>query len=130
LLLIGSSSPDDANDLSTTDFIKPHAGIRKKALESEMVSNQEKYSTLHFTKANNILESNPDDEGMNTYVVPFLILMWCTLDETRHCELSGTSFNNDFSITFDVREPSMAMSNLVFNVGFEMQLEIGEVLER
>lgn len=75
MLLIGSSSPDDANDLSTTDFIKPHAGIRKKALESEMVSNQEKYSTLHFTKANNILESNPDDEGMNTYVVPFFILM-------------------------------------------------------
>lgn len=63
LLLLSSSSPDDVNDLSTTDFIKPHAGIRKKALEDPWVLKQEKYSSMHFVKADNVLESNPDAEG-------------------------------------------------------------------
>ncbi|KAI9274140.1 hypothetical protein EDC94DRAFT_510126 [Helicostylum pulchrum] len=63
LLLLSSAPPDDVNDLSTTDFIKPHAGIRKKALEDTWVLKQEKYSSVHFVKADNVLESNPDAAG-------------------------------------------------------------------
>ncbi|KAI7892108.1 uncharacterized protein EV154DRAFT_419347 [Mucor mucedo] len=63
MLLLGSTSPNDTNDLSTTDFIKPHADIRKAAFESELVLKQKQFSNLQFTKADNILESNPDDEG-------------------------------------------------------------------
>ncbi|GAA5798402.1 hypothetical protein HPULCUR_003804 [Helicostylum pulchrum] len=113
LLLLSSAPPDDVNDLSTTDFIKPHAGIRKKALEDTWVLKQEKYSSVHFVKADNVLESNPDAAG-----------------EIRHCELGGNCHDMEFNITFDVLEPSMEMSNLVFEVGIEMQLEIGDILER
>jgi TolA-binding protein len=38
LLLLGSSTEDDIGDLSTNDFLQPHEGIRKKALESSMVN--------------------------------------------------------------------------------------------
>ncbi|KAI8090331.1 hypothetical protein BDF21DRAFT_459783 [Thamnidium elegans] len=104
---------DDVNDFSTTDFIKPHAGIRKEALEDKWVLKQEKYSSVHFVKADNVLESNTNAEG-----------------EIRHCELGGSCNDMEFNITFDVLEPSMTMSNLVFEVGIEMQMEIGDILER
>jgi hypothetical protein len=37
-LLLGSSGSDEAGDLSRTDFLKPHAGIRKNALNDALVS--------------------------------------------------------------------------------------------
>lgn len=113
LLLLGSTPADDTNDLSSTDFLKPHAGIRRKAMDDPRVKSQELRSKIHFIEANNVLESNPDDEG-----------------DIRHCELKGISFNENFTITFDVLEPSMIMSNLIYDVDIEMNVAIGDVLDR
>lgn len=63
LLLLQSAPPDDMNDFSATDLIQPHAGIRQKAMENKTIINQEKYSSVHFTKTNNVLEINKDAEG-------------------------------------------------------------------
>ncbi|CAO3609346.1 unnamed protein product [Mucor hiemalis] len=113
LLLLGSTPADDTNDLSSTDFLKPHAGIRKKAMDDPRVKSQELRSKLHFIEANNVLESNPDDEG-----------------DIRHCELKGTSYHENFTLTFDVLEPSMIMNNLMYDVDIEMNVAIGDVLDR
>lgn len=67
---------------------------------------------------------------MCRYKSVILLYLRTFLGETRHCTLHGTSIGNDFSLTFDVNEPSMVMSNVKLNVGFEMQLEIGTILEK
>lgn len=113
ILLLESTHTDDAGDLSRTDFLKPHAGIRSDALKNPLIKRQEEFSSIRFAEANNILESNPDGEG-----------------EIRHCKLTGKSYNQDFVLTFDVLEPDLVMDNVNFGIDIEMQLEVGEVFER
>jgi hypothetical protein len=46
----------------------------------------------------------------------------------RKCHFSGTSSGKPFSVSFTMTEPSMAISHLVFDVGIEMQMDIGALL--
>lgn len=74
---------------------------------------QAERTSIRFIEANNILDSNTEDDG-----------------DIRHCSLAGRSHNQDFTLKFDVLEPAMVMNNLSFDLGIEMQLEVGEVFEK
>ncbi|KAI8970858.1 hypothetical protein BDB01DRAFT_855156 [Pilobolus umbonatus] len=113
LLLVGTATSSNANDLSNTDLLKPSAAIREKAMHDENVLKQTQYSKIRFTEAHNLLEPNPDEPG-----------------EIRHCQLKGEVYHERFSITFDVLEPALIMSNIQYDINIEMQLEIGVVLQR
>lgn len=51
-------------------------------------------------------------------------------EDIRHCELSGTSFNEKFTVAFDVLEPSMVMCNLNFEVGIQLKIILGPLLQQ
>jgi hypothetical protein len=47
---------------------------------------------------------------------------------TRKCHFSGTSSGKPFSVSFTMTEPAMVISDLMFDVGIEMQMDIGALL--
>jgi hypothetical protein len=60
----------------------------------------------------------------------FVLTFGRSTADTRYCELSGYSFEQKFQVSFSVTEPSMIMSNFDFEVGIEIQLDVGDVLQR
>ncbi|KAG0749164.1 hypothetical protein G6F57_003443 [Rhizopus arrhizus] len=113
MLLVGSSATSNTNDLSQADFLKPDTELRKEAMLDQEVLQQTEYSFIKFTEAKNILETQMD-----------------SLEDIRHCELSGTSFNEKFTVAFDVLEPSMIMCNLNFEVGIQLKIILGPLLQQ
>ncbi|CEG68916.1 hypothetical protein RMATCC62417_05079 [Rhizopus microsporus] len=113
MLLLGSSTTTDTNDLSQADFLKPDAQLREEAISDPDVVRQTDYSFVKFTRAKNILETRTD-----------------SLDDIRHCELSGSSFSQEFTVSFDVLEATMTMCNLNFEVGIRMKMDIGPLLQK
>ncbi|CAO3681772.1 unnamed protein product [Rhizopus stolonifer] len=113
MLLIGSSTTNNANDLSQADYISHDNQLRKEAMLDEKVLQQTEHSFINFTSAKNILETQKE-----------------TLDDIRHCELSGSSFLEKFTITFDVLEPSLVMCNLNFDVGIQLKMALGPLLQQ
>ncbi|KAI7903692.1 uncharacterized protein BX663DRAFT_507312 [Cokeromyces recurvatus] len=115
LLLLESTLDEEAtNTLSGSDFLPPNLGLREKALNHEEVKRQVAYSSIEISKAKNVLESNLTEKDGNI----------------RHCELSGTSYDQTFNIIFDVMEPQMIVNNLEFEVDIDMQIAIGNILEQ
>ncbi|ORE13998.1 hypothetical protein BCV71DRAFT_246044 [Rhizopus microsporus] len=63
MLLLGSSTTTDTNDLSQADFLKPDAQLREEAISDPDVVRQTDYSFVKFTRAKNILETRADSLG-------------------------------------------------------------------
>ncbi|CAO3621292.1 unnamed protein product [Mucor fragilis] len=113
MLLLENENQDDEL-IFGTDFVSPNARMRREALTNEQVTKQTEYSGIVVQHATQTFE---DDIESGT-------------GEVRHCTLSGTSFHLPFKVKYDVREPSMVISNLDFEVDIEMQLAVGNTLQK
>lgn len=113
MLLLDNESAEDEMSFGP-DFMKPNAEIRQKAFESEQVKKQTVYSGITIIKSTQKFEDDQETES----------------GSIRHCKLTGTSFEMPFQVEFDVLEPSMVMQNLDFEVNIEMQLAVGNTLQK
>ncbi|KAI8350171.1 hypothetical protein BD560DRAFT_410005 [Blakeslea trispora] len=111
MLLLNDAS-EDSNSILDSRILDANADLKQKAFTHPEVSRQTEYSGIQFTKAKNTLIFDTE------------------VGDIRNCQLEGTCYNQTFSINFDVREPEMVLSNIEFDVGFEMQLDVGSVLQQ
>jgi len=113
MLLLENENQEDEL-IFGSDFVSPNARMRREALTNEQVTKQTKYSGIVVQHATQTFE---DDIELGT-------------GEVRHCTLSGTSYHLPFKVKYDVREPSMVIANLDFEVDIEMQLAVGSTLQK
>ncbi|GAN06869.1 hypothetical protein MAM1_0139d06359 [Mucor ambiguus] len=113
MLLLENENQEDELTFGT-DFVSPNARMRREALTNEQVTKQTEYSGIVVQHA---IQTFEDDIESGT-------------GEVRHCTLSGTSFDLPFKVKYDVREPSMVIANLDFEVDIEMELAVGSTLQK
>ncbi|KAL1926722.1 hypothetical protein VTP01DRAFT_5617 [Rhizomucor pusillus] len=112
LVLVGSVPlPKNAADMSGSDFVLPHVELRAKAMENPEVLEQSEFCHIRITEAINQPISLPDGSTR------------------RNCKLTGASYGQPFTITFDVLQPSLVIDKFDYDVNFDMQLEIGPLLQ-
>ncbi|OBZ88068.1 hypothetical protein A0J61_03887 [Choanephora cucurbitarum] len=111
-MLLLSDAFEDPNSLIDSRMLETNMDLKQKAFTHPEVLRQTDYSGIQFTKAKNTLMFDTKD------------------GDIRSCQLAGTCYGQEFSITFDVREPEMVLSNIEFDVEFEMQLDVGSVLQQ
>ena len=113
MLLLENENQEDEL-IFGTDFVSPNARMRREALANEQVTKQTEYSGIVVQHATQTFEDDIESG----------------IGEVRHCTLSGTSFHLPFKVKYDVREPSMVIANLDFDVDIEMQLAVGNTLQK
>ncbi|KAI8888045.1 hypothetical protein K501DRAFT_330090 [Backusella circina FSU 941] len=106
------STDSAAGDLSKADIIKEHVDIRKRALQDQSVIKENQLMDLCFDDISNEATHNTHDDTT-----------------IRQCHFSGTSCRKPFSVSFKMTEPAKVISDLSFDVGIEMQMDIGTLLE-
>ncbi|KAJ8656616.1 hypothetical protein O0I10_007693 [Lichtheimia ornata] len=104
--------PSNAADISTSDFIQSHAELRERAMQDPEVRSQIDFAHIEFTKASNKIEYA---DGPGT---------------VRHCELCGSSYGQQFTVTFTIRQDQLCIENLKVEVGMETQFELCTLLKR
>ncbi|KAI9029848.1 hypothetical protein CLU79DRAFT_732856 [Phycomyces nitens] len=109
----GAPLPTNPGDMSGSDFVSPHAELREKALQNPEVQKQTEFTHLQFKETNNVLIHNPDGSG-----------------DIRQCRLKGTTYDQWFSVSFDVYEPDLVVDNFSFDLAIETQVNIGSVLQQ
>ncbi|KAL9545911.1 hypothetical protein MBANPS3_006910 [Mucor bainieri] len=113
MLLLENENQEDELAFRT-DFVSPNARMRREALTNEQVIKQTEYSGIVVEHAIQTFEDDIDSR----------------MGEVRHCTLTGTSFHLPFKVKYDVRESSMVIANLDFEVDIEMQLAVGSTLQK
>ncbi|KAI7858671.1 hypothetical protein BDC45DRAFT_531845 [Circinella umbellata] len=119
LIHIGSAPlPTNAADLSGGNFVQPHSEIREKVLNNPKVLEQIDYSHIRLTRTNNeIIKSiNNEDNDNNT-------------DTVRRCELTGTVYDQAFTVYFEILESKLSIQTLSFTVSEDMLVDTNPLLE-
>ncbi|RCI02747.1 hypothetical protein CU098_002491 [Rhizopus stolonifer] len=115
-MLLLSDAAEEPDTLIGSSILEVNEELKQKAFQHQeasiIVLRQTDYSSIKFTSAKNTLEFDTKD------------------GDIRHCQLTGSLYDQAFSVSFDVIEPDMMIANLDFDVGFEMQLDVGSVLQQ
>ncbi|KAI8137915.1 hypothetical protein BJV82DRAFT_633113 [Fennellomyces sp. T-0311] len=112
LIRIGSAPlPANAADMSGSNFVRPHAELRQKAMEDPEVLKQSQFGHIHFAKADNRTEESLDGT-------------------VRYCDLEGKAYEQAFSVSFQVREAKLAIHDLTFKVSLDFEMDVGPLLEQ
>ncbi|CDH60504.1 predicted protein [Lichtheimia corymbifera JMRC:FSU:9682] len=105
--------PSNAADISASDFIQSHAELRERAMQDPEVRSQIDFAHIEFTKTSNKIEYSDGSAGT-----------------VRHCELCGSAYSQQFTVTFTIREDQLCIENLKIEVDVETQFELCTLLTR
>ncbi|KAI7875663.1 hypothetical protein K492DRAFT_210816 [Lichtheimia hyalospora FSU 10163] len=105
--------PSNAADMSASDFIQSHDELRERAMQDPKVRSQIDFAHIEFTKTSNKIQHLPDGSGT-----------------VRHCELCGSIYGQQFTVTFNIREDQLCIENLKLEVDVETQFELCTLLTR